>query len=198
MINSIASDTNGGSSSGGVSVDTAIFQLALDDARIQDETKSISAAIILSDGTELKAVSNEEGDPYAVTPEMNFSIASATKMFIAACVLKLVEERKLSLDDTLQKLLYDPDIPNTKHKLNSSFKSKIAPLIRVRDLLNHTTGIDDFLGDQYYTDLAITYSTSGLLLKRWDMSPRRIIPMMPKILRIIIFPIQTRIISCSA
>jgi D-alanyl-D-alanine carboxypeptidase len=154
MMNTTASGPTGGSSSGGISVDPAMFQLALDDARIQAGTKSISAAIVLGDGKELTAVSNEEGDPDAVTSDMNFSVASVTKMFIAACVIKLVEEKKLSFDDTLQKLLYDPNIPDTKHKLNSSFSSKIAPLIRVKDLLHHTTGIDDFLGDQYYVDIA--------------------------------------------
>jgi D-alanyl-D-alanine carboxypeptidase len=145
---------SGGTSSAIIPVDPATFQLALDNARMQDTTKSISAAIIFSNGSELTAVTNEEGDSYAVTPDMNFSIASATKMFIAGCVLKLVDEKKLSLDDTLQKLLYDPDIPDTKHKLSSKFTSKISPLIRVRDLLNHTTGIDDFLGDLYYADLS--------------------------------------------
>jgi D-alanyl-D-alanine carboxypeptidase len=152
MLSSTNSD--GDTSSAVIPVDPATFQEVLDTARIQDSTKSISAAMIFSNGAELTAVTNEEGDPYAVTPDMNFSIASATKMFIAASVLKLIDDKKLSFDDTLQKLLYDANIPDTKHKLGSKFTSKISPSIRVRDLLNHTTGVDDFLGDQYYADIA--------------------------------------------
>lgn len=154
MFSSIDSEVPGETPAAIIPVDPETFQQVLDTARIQDSTKSISAAIIFDNGAELTAVANEDEDPYAVTTDMNFSIASATKMFIAGCILKLIDDKKLSFDDTLQKLLYDPNIPDTKHKLSSKFTSRISPLIRVRDLLNHTTGVDDFLGEIYYADIA--------------------------------------------
>jgi len=57
-------------------------------------------------------------------------VASVTKMFTAAVVLKLVDEGKLDLKDTLSK--WFPDFPN-------------AERITVRQLLNHTSGIPDIM-----------------------------------------------------
>jgi len=62
----------------------------------------------------------------------SFRIASVTKMFTAAMVLKLSEEGKLSLDDPLAKHL--SDIPN-------------ANAITIRELLNHTAGVSDIVHD---------------------------------------------------
>jgi D-alanyl-D-alanine carboxypeptidase len=63
-----------------------------------------------------------------LTPDHVFRIASVTKTFTAALVLKLAEEGKLSLDDHLSKYL--PDFPNGEH-------------IALRQLMNHTAGISD-------------------------------------------------------
>lgn len=57
-----------------------------------------------------------------------FRIASITKMFTAALVIKLSEAGELSLDDNLSKFL--PDFPGAKS-------------ITIRQLLNHTAGISD-------------------------------------------------------
>ncbi|MFC5741766.1 serine hydrolase domain-containing protein [Dyella tabacisoli] len=61
-----------------------------------------------------------------------FRIASVTKMFTAATILKLAELGKLSLDDSLAKYL--PDFPN-------------ATGITLRELLSHTAGISDITKD---------------------------------------------------
>jgi D-alanyl-D-alanine carboxypeptidase len=57
-------------------------------------------------------------------------IASVSKSFLAATVLQLVEEGRLSLEDTLSN--WRTDIPN-------------ADSIKVRQLLNHTSGIFPFM-----------------------------------------------------
>jgi len=69
-----------------------------------------------------------------LTPTKVFRIASVTKIFTAALVSKLAEERKLSLDDTLARTL--PDFPE-------------AQSITIRQLLSHTAGLSDksLLGD---------------------------------------------------
>jgi Beta-lactamase class C and other penicillin binding proteins len=159
---SATSDTPGGSLPGDPPIDTTELQKILDDARQPTESKSISVSIILSNGSEMNVVSNRVGDPDAVTTDMHFSIGSATKMFVAASIFKLIEEKKLTFDDTLQDLLYNTDIPDTKHKLDSQFISRIDPHIRIKDLLNHTTGIDDFLGSDYYYDLVMDLDA------KWD------------------------------
>ncbi len=120
------------------------FSRLLETARSKAGTRSISAALILHDGTVITAAANRHGAGNPVTPDTRFSIGSCTKTFIAACVFKLIELHKLSLDDTIQKLLYGPGI------LAGSYKDKIDPRIRVRDLLGHRTGLDDYLGVSYY------------------------------------------------
>jgi D-alanyl-D-alanine carboxypeptidase len=63
-----------------------------------------------------------------LAPDQAFHIASVTKMFTAALVLKLAETDQLSLDDPLSRYL--PDFPNSES-------------ISIRQLLNHTAGISD-------------------------------------------------------
>ncbi|MBP7735650.1 MAG: beta-lactamase family protein [Spirochaetes bacterium] len=119
---------------------------AIDIARTVTKTKSISAMIIRGDGTAEGAVSNAADGTNPVTIDTRFSIGSCTKMFIAGSVFKLIEANKFSLDDTLQKLLYETGM------LGDSHKSRINPSIRVKDLLYHRTGIRDYLADAtYYT-----------------------------------------------
>lgn len=63
-----------------------------------------------------------------MSPDQTFRIASITKSFTAAEVLKLAERGTLSLGDPLSK--YIPDFPN-------------GDQITVRQLLNHTAGIGE-------------------------------------------------------
>ena len=65
-----------------------------------------------------------------ITPETVFRIGSITKQFAAAVVLQLVHEGKLSLDDPLSKFL--PDYPQP------------GASATVRQLLSHTSGIQDY------------------------------------------------------
>ena len=63
-----------------------------------------------------------------LSPDHVFEIASVTKMFTAATILKLAQAGKLSLDDSLASYL--PDFPS-------------ASMITMRQLLSHTAGISD-------------------------------------------------------
>lgn len=76
-----------------------------------------------------------------------FRIGSTSKQFTAACIALLAEKDKLNLDDNLKSLF--PGFP------------KYAEKITIRNLLNHTSGIRDYLqisylkglgDDDYYTD----------------------------------------------
>jgi CubicO group peptidase (beta-lactamase class C family) len=66
------------------------------------------------------------------TPATNFRMASVSKQFTAATVMKLVDEGQLSLDDTLDKFF--PVFPEYGRK------------ITVRQLLTHTSGLPDYEG----------------------------------------------------
>lgn len=88
----------------------------------------------------------------AVTPDTLFRIASMSKAFTALAVLKLRDEGKLSLDATAE--TYVPELRRWHYPTADSRK------IRVRDLLNHVTGLvtDDPWGDrqQVLTDAEFT------------------------------------------
>lgn len=63
-----------------------------------------------------------------LAPSQTFAIASVTKTFTAAAILKLVEDHRLSLDDTLS--TYVPEFRDTSG-------------ITIRQLLSHTAGVSD-------------------------------------------------------
>ncbi len=65
-----------------------------------------------------------------VTPQTNFRIASITKQFTATAVMLLVDDGKLSLDDTLDQFF--PGFPDYGQR------------ITVRHLLNHRSGLPDY------------------------------------------------------
>jgi len=60
-----------------------------------------------------------------------FRIGSTSKQFTAACILLLAEQGKLSFDNTLKSIF--PDFPDYAERIN------------IRHLLNHTSGIRDYL-----------------------------------------------------
>lgn len=84
------------------------------------------------------------------SPTSVFRIASTSKQFTAASIILLVEKGKLNLDDSLDKFFSDfPDY---------------AKGITIAHLLNHTSGIRDYLtlsylaglnNDDYYTDVEV-------------------------------------------
>ena len=62
--------------------------------------------------------------------ETLFRIGSITKQFTAAAILLFVEKNKLSLDDTLEKLV--PEFPTPGHT------------VTLRQLLNNTSGVPSY------------------------------------------------------
>ena len=78
--------------------------------------------IILFNSYGLANVENQE----PLTVDHQFQIASVSKSFVAVSILQLVEARKLTLDQTIDK--YFPDMPNAKE-------------ITIHQLLTHTSGL---------------------------------------------------------
>ncbi len=71
----------------------------------------------------------------SITNQTRFKIASISKLMGATIVMKLVEEGKLSLDQTLFELL--PDFPNPEQ----------AKKITLRQMLSHTSGLQDYASE---------------------------------------------------
>lgn len=71
--------------------------------------------------------------------DTKFRIASISKMFTAVAILKLIEEKKLRLEDPIHKYL---DLEN----------SQIPQNITIYHLLTHTSGIGDYYDEMNATD----------------------------------------------
>src|SRR5215472_10425252 len=92
----------------------------------------------------------------AVRPETIFQSGSIGKQFVSAASMMLVEERKLSLDDSIAK--YFPDSP-----------SMWKPIL-IKNLLSHTSGLSEYESDErvgpqgdFY--LRLDFSEDALLKK---------------------------------
>ena len=84
-------------------------------------------------------------------PEDRFAIESTTKTFVAAVVLQLVQDERLSLEDPVQRWL--PGLLPAR------------PTITVRELLNHTSGLPtDFSLGQPLRDRVEAITAAGVMV----------------------------------
>ncbi|MBI3260707.1 MAG: serine hydrolase [Ignavibacteriae bacterium] len=93
------------------------------------DTKGVSASVYYPGQGIWKGTSGVSYAGHPITSDMEFAIASNTKLFTAVAIMKLVESNKLSLNDQLHKWL--PKYAN----VDSS--------ITIRQLLNHKSGVAD-------------------------------------------------------
>ena len=94
----------------------------------QDETVLFHKAYGIAD--------RETGAPNETTTR--FNLASASKMFTAVAIGKLVEEGRLSFDD-----------PIGKHLGTDWVSERVGRKILVRHLLNHTSGLGMYWGEKW-------------------------------------------------
>ncbi|NJC04298.1 CubicO group peptidase (beta-lactamase class C family) [Sphingomonas kaistensis] len=135
-------------------------------ANLQGNATAILRQDVPADGPGVSAVISENGrivwsgaagradlaSKAPIGPGSVFRYASITKQFTAALTLKLVEEGRLSLDDTLGKLL-PAETPAAWHP------------VTVRQLLDHTSGIPSYTGKPGWMLEANTsraFTTQGL------------------------------------
>jgi D-alanyl-D-alanine carboxypeptidase len=107
------------------------LQATLDKAVATHGGKGVSLAVIGPDGETWVVASGISHGSTPITPDMLFSVGSATKTFTAAVILQLAEDGVLTLEDPVSKWL--PAYPN------------IDSTIPIRQLLNHTAGIFDLV-----------------------------------------------------
>lgn len=89
-------------------------------------------------------------DPQPMTGDTQVHLAGVTRLFTAALIMKLVEENKLKLDDTVDQWLFPDAVPS-------------ANLITLRMLLNHTSGLHDHETTQEFFTGLISFPTLA-----WD------------------------------
>jgi CubicO group peptidase (beta-lactamase class C family) len=117
----------------------AKLQAKLDEMMsMSPNTKGMSAGVYVPGQGIWTGVSGLSYAGQAITPDMEFGLASNSKLFTAVVMLILAEKNILSLEDHLYMWL-----PNFKN-INSN--------ATIRQLLNHTSGIDDMFTTQAQID----------------------------------------------
>ena len=99
-----------------------------------------SGSVILMKGDDIlfqNAYGSIDKDGTPATPQSLYRVASITKSYTSALILRFVEQGDLSLKTTLNS--YFPGIPN-------------AEQITIEQLLRHQSGLANFTGLQSYTD----------------------------------------------
>jgi len=118
------------------------LQTTLDSMRLANNVKGISACIIYPGTGTWKGVSGISHGGTPIHSDMEFAIASNTKLFTGVLLLKLAESNLLDLDDSLHQYL--PPLNN------------IDSNITLRQLLNHTSGLYDVTSVPGYPDSILT------------------------------------------
>ncbi len=92
-----------------------------------------SAAVLFNDGSCWTGATgwSHPGNKVEINKNMMFNIGSISKTYLAALAMKVIEEGKLSLEDTIGQWF-----PNTPH---------VDPGITIRQLMNHTSGLYDYV-----------------------------------------------------
>jgi D-alanyl-D-alanine carboxypeptidase len=119
---------------------------------------SVSIAVV-QDGrvAYVKAYGKSRLDPAAAAdPAMRYSIGSVSKQFMAAAILMLAEEGKLSLDEKVGRYL--PSLTRANE-------------ITIRQLLTHTSGYQDYYPLDYVAPFMQKPATADEILKTWAGKP---------------------------
>jgi D-alanyl-D-alanine carboxypeptidase len=109
----------------------AALQARLEGIRTKYRVPGVSVTIIWPDGRTWTGVSGwaNLARHVPVVPGTAFSIGSVTKTFMAALVLELAQDGRLSLDDRVRRWL-----PT----------ARVASAVTIRELLEHSSGVFDF------------------------------------------------------
>lgn len=112
---------------------TSAAPVTLDSAM---ELSGAPGAVVALPGEPIKAVGSADWErTRPMTVDMRFRIGSVTKLFIGNVILKLRDQGKLSLDDTIDR--YVREVPN-------------GDRITLRQLGNHTSGLPDAIRNQAF------------------------------------------------
>jgi D-alanyl-D-alanine carboxypeptidase len=113
------------------------LQAALDAGRAEMAAPGIVASVLFADGRQWTGVAGvaDLATSRELRPDTPFAVASVSKTFLAAEVLALVDEDLLALDAAAAPLLPETLVGGLA----------IDPRITVRMLLDHTSGLRDFL-----------------------------------------------------
>jgi D-alanyl-D-alanine carboxypeptidase len=138
----------------------SIFNYTLDSMQNLLNVKGLAAAVQLSSGAVWSGgagISSEDIDD-TITVNHVFGIGSVNKTITGACILQLVDEGVLSLDDSLHSWIYPINFVN--------------PNITIRQLLRHQSGLYDVITDPGFGNLMLADQDS---VWKWDILVKTLI-----------------------
>lgn len=153
FVTALVSGCSGGGAPSFDSKTALLMQGSLDAGVSEIKVPGVTMTVVGPDGSRWAGISGVSDIPNntAMADNLKFRIGSVTKTFTATMILQLVQEGRLSLDQTLEAVLPGTGVAN-------------ANQITIRQMLNHTSGIFDYAQAQNPNFLA------GLLadpLKKW-------------------------------
>ena len=119
-------------------------------------TPSAQVAIVRGGRIVLTKAYGKQSDTAAARTDAPYQIASISKQFTAAALLLLEDDGKLSMDDTVAKWL--PGISG-------------GDRIKIRQLLSHTAGLQDYWPQDYSFQAMETPTTPQAIVDRWAKKP---------------------------
>lgn len=114
-------------------VDETFLAEQVDRVSIPESGGAFMLAVVARDGEVVYAAKGTDPDGNPPTPDAVFRVASITKVFTALATLSLVDEGRVDLDAQAVDYVTRVSVPDD---------------VTVRDLLQHTSGIPDFIADQ--------------------------------------------------
>jgi D-alanyl-D-alanine carboxypeptidase len=140
------------------------------DALLEDQMSPDSAGLLLAVSSPSRDLDVRSGVGVAdvdakspISPDGTFRIASVTKTFTSATILRLYEEGKLDLEDPLSSTGVSPDVLDVLRGDGYDVDA-----INVRHLLNHTSGIADYADSEGGTsDSAYTAAITSDPTRVW-------------------------------
>jgi D-alanyl-D-alanine carboxypeptidase len=142
---------------------TPELELQLHNILEHNVEEDISVSIIFPNGETWEGVKGHSQGTALINSNTQFSMGSVNKTFVASVFLKMQEEGKLSLDDSIYRYL--------KPLRN------VDSCITIRMLLNHSSGLSDIIGmDNYYSAIAKYPNhvwTGDSLIRKFMGSPLR-------------------------
>jgi CubicO group peptidase (beta-lactamase class C family) len=108
---------------------------------VDSDTFSGTALIAKGDNVLLEFAGGEASKRFHVKNNMDtrFNLGSMNKMFTSTAINQLVEQKKISLDDTIEKYVDQSWLP-----------AEMTSKIKIRHLLSHTSGLGSYFNQDYF------------------------------------------------
>ena len=101
--------------------------------------------------------------------EDRYFIASVTKLYVTAVILKLRSERRIGLDDPIGKYLPEEIMAGLHRVENKDYSEEIT----VKQLMSNTSGIPDYFSGKVFSDLIAGHDQAWSLDKTLDAARRQ-------------------------